>query len=146
MTLLDIKAAVITALREKYGSVYKVYGNDTTEGYVKPCLFVYIDQTFADRTKNAYHRAAEIEIDCMRKTVKEVESLAFFAEMEELFGGKLEVGDRFLNCTDQSEEYTGEHENIPVFTFTVEYWDQIIETTDAENIGSLDMRTEVLTP
>jgi len=151
MTLLEIKAAVISALRDKYKTAYKIYGNDTTEGYVKPCLFVYIEQTYSDRTKNAFHRTAEIEINCVRQTIKEAESMAFFADMEELFGSKLMLpkfgGEaRFLNCSDLSQSFTGENNTIPVFTFTVEYWDQIIETTDADNIGSLSVRTEIHTP
>lgn len=62
MTLKDIKQAVNLTLKEAYPGT-KIYGPDTIEGYTRPSFFVYVTQTFSERTKNAVHKNVEIEID-----------------------------------------------------------------------------------
>lgn len=77
MTLKDIKQAVNLTLKESYPGT-KIYGPDTIEGYTRPSFFVYVTQTFSERTKNAVHKNVEIEIDLIQKRSDELAAMEFF--------------------------------------------------------------------
>ena len=96
MTLKEIKRAINTVLKKMYPDV-KIYGADTMEGYTRPAFFVYVTQTFSEKTKNAVHKNVEIEIDLIQKRPDELAAMELFEKMEAAFGYKLAVGDRKLN-------------------------------------------------
>ncbi len=142
MTLKDIKKAVNTALKKKYPDI-KVYGADTVEGYTKPSFFVYATQTFSESTKNAFHRNVEVEIDYIQKSANEADGMDFFTGMTELFGQKLEVGNRSLNTSNIYLNFEGENQNIPVCTFEVEFWDAIPKTDNSKLMEEIEISQEV---
>ena len=118
MTLKDIKQAVNLTLKESYPGT-KIYGPDTIEGYTRPSFFVYVTQTFSERTKNAVHKNVEIEIDFIQKRPDELAAMEFFEKMEAAFGYKLAVGSRKLNTDNINCMFEGENNNIPVVAFEV---------------------------
>lgn len=112
MTLKDIKQAVNLTLKESYPGT-KIYGPDTIEGYTRPSFFVYVTQTFSERTKNAVHKNVEIEIDLIQKRSDELAAMEFFEKMEFVFGYKLEVGSRKLNTDNINCMFEGENNQYP---------------------------------
>ena len=90
MTLKDIKQAVNLTLKEAYPGT-KIYGPDTIEGYTRPSFFVYVTQTFSERTKNAVHKNVEIEIDLIQKRPDELAAMEFFEKMEALLAINLRL-------------------------------------------------------
>ncbi len=142
-TLQDIRNGVNAALKTVYPKL-KVYGVDTIEGYSKPSFFVYVNQTFAETTKNAIHKNVEIEIDYVQKAPNESEGFAFFAEMEKLFCHKLKTKKRQLSTSNLYSNFEGEHNNIPCFYFDVEFWDAIEKEPDNSALmGDFEIKTEV---
>lgn len=142
MTLKDIKKAVNTALKEKFPD-FKIYGADTVEGYTRPSFFVYVTQTFSESTKNMIHKNVEIEIDFIQISPNEAQAMEFFATMEDTFGQKLIVGDRYLNTSEHTLDFQGENANIPTFSFDVEFWDEIKRTDNSETMKELIIEQEV---
>lgn len=65
MTLKDIKQAVNLTLKEAYPGT-KIYGPDTIEGYTRPSFFVYVTQTFSERTKNAFTKTLRLKLTLSR--------------------------------------------------------------------------------
>lgn len=142
-SLKEIKKAVNSALKKLYPQA-KVYGADTVEGYSKPCFFVYITQTFSETTKNAIHKNVEIEIDYIQNSPDESKAMDFFEKMENAFCQKLVVGARHLSTSELFTDFAGEHSNIPVFTFDVEFWDEIKKEPDNSALmGDFRIKTEV---
>lgn len=142
MTLKDIKQAVNLTLKEAYPGT-KIYGPDTIEGYTRPSFFVYVTQTFSERTKNAVHKNVEIEIDLIQKWSDELAAMEFFEKMEAAFGYKLAVGSRKLNTDNINCMFEGENNNIPVVTFEVEFWDEVKKEDNSEIMKNMEMRQEV---
>lgn len=142
MTLKNIKKAVNTALKEKFPD-HKIYGADTVEGYTRPSFFVYVTQTFSESTKNMIHKNVEIEIDFIQISSNEAEAMNFFSAMENIFGQKLKVGERFLNTSEHTLDFQGENANIPVFSFDVEFWDEIKHADNSEKMKEIIMKQEV---
>lgn len=144
MTLKDIKKAVNAALKKQFPEC-KVYGSDTVEGYTRPSFFVYVTQTFSETTRNAVHKNVEIEIDYIQKSPDEGKSMEFFQIMENLFGQKLQVEKRKLNTGGLNMNFQGEHVNIPVFSFEVEFWDEIRKTDNSETMKDIIFEQEIKT-
>ena len=142
MTLKEIKRAINTVLKKMYPDV-KIYGADTMEGYTRPAFFVYVTQTFSEKTKNAVHKNVEIEIDLIQKRPDELAAMELFEKMEAAFGYKLAVGDRKLNTDHMDYMFEGENDNIPVVTFEVEFWDEIKREDNSEIMKNMEMRQEV---
>ena len=142
MTLKEIKRAINTVLKKMYPDV-KIYGADTMEGYTRTAFFVYVTQTFSEKTKNAVHKNVEIEIDLIQKRPDELAAMEFFEKMEAAFGYKLAVGDRKLNTDNMDYMFEGENDNIPVVTFEVEFWDEIKREDNSEIMKNMEMRQEV---
>ena len=142
MTLKDIKRAVSLALKEAYPNC-KIYGSDTVEGYTRPSFFLYITQTLSESTKNAKHKNVEIEIDYIQKRADEADGIDFFSKVEELFGQKLCVGDRYLNVDNMRTDFEGENLNIPVVIFETEFWDTIKVTDNSEIAKKMIIKQEV---
>lgn len=141
--MIAIKKAVSNALKEMYPNA-KVYGTDTIEGYKKPCFFVYASQTFLESTKNAVHKNVEIEIDYIQKKPNETESMNFFQNVQNKFMQKIQVGERFLNTSEQSSDFNGENNDIPVFTFNIEYWEDIKKPEiNVDLIGKIELNTKM---
>lgn len=142
-SLKEIKKAVSSALKKLYPKV-NIYGADTVEGYSKPCFFVYATQTFSEATKNAIHKNVEVEIDYIQNSPDESKAMDFFEKMENTFCQKLKVGDRYLSTSELLIDFSGEHSNIPVFTFDVEFWDAIEKEPDNSALmGDFRIKTEV---
>lgn len=142
MTLKEIKKAVSTALKTKYPDM-KVYGADTVEGYDRPSFFVYVLQTFSEKTMNGTHKNVEIEIDFIQKSPDESEAMDFFTAMEELFQYKLQVGYRKLTTDNMNCTFEGAYKSIPVCTFDVEFWDRIKRATDEALIKEINVKQEI---
>lgn len=124
-TLKDIKKAVNTALKQAYPK-YKIYGADTVEGYSRPSFFVYVTQTFSEATKNAVHKNVEIEIDYIQKSPDEPDAMEFFSKMESIFCQKLNLDNgRQLTTDNHTSGFEGEYNNIPIYSFEVEFWSTI---------------------
>ena len=142
-SLKEIKKAVSSALKKPYPKT-KVYGADTVESYSKPCFFVYVTQTFSEATKNAIHKNVEIEIDYIQNSPDENKAMDFFEKMENAFCQKLVVGTRHLSTSELLADFAGERSNIPVFTFDVEFWDEIKKEPDNSALmGDFRIKTEV---
>ena len=124
-TLKDIKKAVNTALKQAYPK-NKIYGADTVEGYSRPSFFVYVTQTFSEATKNAVHKNVEIEIDYIQKSPDEPDAMEFFSNMESIFHHKLKLDNgRQLTTDNHTSGFEGEYNNIPIYSFEVEFWSDI---------------------
>ena len=104
---------------------YPIYGADTIEGYEKPSFFVYVTQTFAEFNANLIHKNVEVEIDFIQREPDESAGMGFFNKMQQVFLKKLKVGTRYLNISNHSFEFLGDHANIPVFSFEIEYYESI---------------------
>lgn len=142
-TLKEVKRSVNAALKEACPGI-KVYGADTLEGYERPAFFVYVTQTFSEATKNAVHKNVEIEVDFVQKSPDESEAMGFFAEMERLFCHKLVLPSRQLTTSGLYTGFDGENKNIPVFSFEVEFWDEIDKKVDDTPLaGELQLGQEV---
>lgn len=142
-SLKEIKKAVNSALKKEYPRT-KVYGTDTVEGYSKPCFFVYATQTFSETSKNTIHKNVEIEIDYIQNYPDESKAMDFFEKMEDTFCQKLTVGTRHLSTSELSYGFEGEHSNVPVFAFDVEFWDKIKkQPDDTPKMGSLVLNQDV---
>ncbi|MBC6681318.1 phage tail terminator family protein [Zhenpiania hominis] len=124
-----IKTAVNAVLKTLYPD-YPIYGADTVEGYEKPSFFVYITQTFSEFSANLVHKNVEVEIDFIQKEPDESAGMDFFNKMQQAFLKKLKVESRYLNLSNHSFEFTGNHANIPVFTFEIEYYESIEKETE----------------
>ncbi len=138
----DIKKAVVSKLKEIYPD-YPVYGNDTVDGYSKPCFFVEVSQLFSEGGVNYKYRSCVIEITLVQCIPDEVESLDFFVEIEKAFYPKLEVGDRLLNTSNFAIDWLGENRNIPKVDFDVDYFEATEKEEKQELLTKLRIK-EVL--
>ncbi len=99
---------------------------------------------FSEATKNAIHKNVEIEIDYIQNSPDENKAMDFFEKMENTFCQKLVVGARHLSTSELFTDFAGEHSNIPVFTFDVEFWDEIKKEPDNSALmGDFRIKTEV---
>lgn len=123
ITTADIKKGVVDKLSEAYPGI-AIYGTDTTEGYKRPSVFLYIDMSIEETTRNCVHKNATVELYFIQKTPNEKEGLAFIEEISKIFSPKLELPDRSLSTMDFYGSLTGEFMNVPNVQFTVNFWDE----------------------
>lgn len=114
----EIKIAVNTLLKEKTG--LKIYGNDVTEGYETPSLFVQIiSKPHKRQTRNFAKSGFSVKITYFQNEPDESEQLELLDIVREAFGMVLVVQDRRLTTGEITYDYVGQKENI--LQITVDY-------------------------
>ncbi len=103
----------------------RIYGVETTKGFVKPCLFVTMNAKLLEGSRNAVRKEAQVEIIRLLKDPDEEAALDFFEKVQAAFYPKLQVGDRHLNTRDFEADYIGDGENIPRIEFSLEYYQRM---------------------
>lgn len=139
----DIEYAVTQVLKEE--TQYECYSNEVTEGFQIPCFFL--------KAKTQSTEAAGIST--VKKTVRviinyfgpfgedkvirdEEERQDMTALLYSLFRQQLKVIDRVFLITDQADELGGDNQDILIFTFNIEFFDDFDiedEETDIEDVS-----------
>ncbi len=138
----DIRDAAAAALKAKTKA--KIYRNEVVEGFFTPCFFVtsYITSIQA-AGRDIVRAEAAVEIsyfaskDATKRVRDETEAYEIMAALSSLFSVKLHVKDRFLNITDNSFAWVGENNDVPVFQFVLEYFDDADEEESGGEEGEL---------
>ena len=146
ISIVDLKAALNGVIQNKYGNSYKYYGNEVTEGYVKPSFFTQLlPVQLGNVTTNFSEKRFSFIITYFQKKVDEADALTKVDELMEAFGLKVKVGDRYVNVSDFEYDFIGEKSNILQMSLNVSFLDGIKkeETHQLMNELGLKQRMEV---
>lgn len=124
MTYVEIKAAISAALNDLFPGI-PVYGNDTVEGYNRPCFFLDVIPETDISGVNFQHKYCTVEITKVQRTADEADALDFFNAIERAFYLKLAVGDRKINTSRFAPAWIGDFGNVPTITFELEWFEAV---------------------
>lgn len=128
--LIDIKKAIADKIRTKYN--YKIYNNDVTEGFEKPCFFIRLLPILCNKISTTVtQQTVTVEITYFQNKRSELDNLKVAQDLQQLFQEKLEVKDRKLNCDDIRVDWAGEQKEILQILFDLQFY-QSIEKQYAE--------------
>jgi hypothetical protein len=120
--LTDIYKATDLLLKSKYGASMKYYGNDTVEGYTKPCFFISIIPVInSNDSINFKTKAFTIMITYHQSIINEIDNLQKADEIINLIGYFLNVNGRKICVTNSDYEFIGENNNVLQISFNIEY-------------------------
>ena len=139
MTLSEIKKACILVMKTQYpASTYKYYSNAVVEKFERPCFFTELSVDHAEPASSGTdHIQATFSIEVLQDVVNESESLEIASALKSAFGRyfivqKAGEPDRAVDVTGFDFEFAGTDDNIPVISFTLDWYDNAMktETTD----------------
>ena len=146
ISIVDLKAALNGVIQNKYGSSYKYYGNEISEGYEKPSFFTQLlPINLNPITINFSEKRFSFIITYFSKRIDEEDSLTKVSELMEAFGLKVKVKDRYINVSEFEYEFVGEKSNILQMSLNVSFMDEIKkeETHQLMNELGVNQRLEV---
>ena len=146
ISIVDLKAALNGVIQNKYGSSYKYYGIEITEGYEKPSFFTQLlPVNLNPITTNFSEKRFSFIITYFSKKVDEEDSLTKVSELMDAFGLKVKVKDRYVNVSEFEYEFVGEKSNILQMSLNVSFMDEIKkeETQQLMNELGVKQRLEV---
>lgn len=121
LTLIDIKKAIADKIRTKYN--YKIYNNDVTEGFEKPCFFIRLLPILCNKISTTItQQTVTVEITYFQNKRSELDNLKVAQELQQLFQEKLEIKDRKLNCDDIRIDWAGEQNEILQVLFDLQFY------------------------
>lgn len=133
ITMREFKKACNDKLQAAFPEL-KIYGNDTTDGYVRPSFFTeVIPHPYSYNTKNYTEGGATFKATLFENTHDEAYCLDVFDKVRETFGMNLPVRTRCLFMGDISFEFIGEYSNM--LQISIEYdWLEQVERSEPEEI------------
>ena len=146
ISIVDLKAALNGVIQNKYGSSYKYYGIEITEGYEKPSFFTQLlPVNLNPITTNFSEKRFSFIITYFSKKVDEEDALTKVSELMDAFGLKVKVKDRYVNVSEFEYEFVGEKSNILQMSLNVSFMDEIKkeETQQLMNELGVKQRLEV---
>lgn len=146
ISIVDLKAALNGVIQNKYGSSYKYYGIEITEGYEKPSFFTQLlPVNLNPITTNFSEKRFSFIITYFSKKVDEEDALTKVSELMDAFGLKVKVKDRYVNVSEFEYEFVGEKSNILQMSLNVSFMDEIKkeETRQLMNELGVKQRLEV---
>ena len=146
ISIVDLKAALNGVIQNKYGSSYKYYGIEITEGYEKPSFFTQLlPVNLNPITTNFSEKRFSFIITYFSKKVDEEDALSKVSELMDAFGLKVKVKDRYVNVSEFEYEFVGEKSNILQMSLNVSFMDEIKkeETRQLMNELGVKQRLEV---
>lgn len=124
--MAELKKGMLAVLKGLYPSGYRFYGTEVEEGYEKPSFFTQLVPVMMENgaqqvTDNVFLFA----ITYFQKDRDEMDALEKASEIQEAYGLKVRVADRYVNVTEISYDFVGNGGNILQVQVTVSYKDQI---------------------
>lgn len=124
--MTELKKSMLAVLKERYPSGYRFYGTEVEEGYEKPSFFtqlipVMMENSAQQVTDNLFL----FVITYFQKQRDETDALEKVSEIQEAYGLKVRVGNRYVNVTEVSCDFVGNGGNILQIQVTISYKDQI---------------------
>lgn len=120
----DLKRACNEVIKKAISGIH-LYGNDTTDGYVRPSFFTEIfSHQFSHETKNYASGGATYKATLLEKSHDEANCLEIYDKIKEAFGMNLRVQDRKLLVGDISFEFIGENANILQISVEFDWYEQ----------------------
>lgn len=128
ITLVDIKAAINTLLKDKYG--FKVYGREVKEGFDRPSFFVELlaDGTDAENVNFTSNSLTAI-ITYFQDVPSDLDNIKKFDEIKGLFMPKLFVKNRYLTVSNFRYEYADT--DFMQMYFNLNYFDETENATES---------------
>lgn len=125
-------------LERRYPDIGR-YGNDTTEGWVKPYFFVEcVPYESNYETRNFIKKSCSMKITYFQEEDKELEQLQKVEEIRAAIGMKFTVSSRKLDVKDYIHDYVGEYNNILQISFRLEWFENKYQEpagSKIENVG-----------
>lgn len=140
MTLLDLKKTIVNKLKAKYPNI-GIVAQEVEKGFNRPAFFVQMMPVNTEML-NAAHRQRLISVIIHYFTPNNthIEAINMQDELEKLFLGPLQVGDRSLqlfNCNGEILDYTLQ------FGFDISYIDSL-DNTELYDYQDYDTMQELI--
>lgn len=143
ITPVEIKKAVITLLKGRYGNV-PCYGADVKEGLRKPSFFIkLIPSEISNGNYGTFRNTYICAITYFQKKVSEAEMLGAASELHRLFGRKLCVGNRYIDVSEFRYDLVGENGDILQVTVEFSFLDSWERETEPEKAKEVRINEEL---
>lgn len=124
--MAELKKGMLAVLKGLYPSGYRFYGTEVEEGYEKPSFFTQLVPVMMENgAQQVTDNVFLFVITYFQKDRDEVDALEKASEIQEAYGLKVRVADRYINVTEISYDFVGNGGNILQVQVTVSYKDQI---------------------
>ena len=131
ITITDINAAVVQRLKSELPG-HTIYAAEVTEGFRRPCFFTQILMpTSSHETINLTYNRRIVIINYFSENGTELENMAMYSRLEQLFGMKLKVKDRLLTVQNIRGDIV---DRVLQFKFDLNYYVEFKGKTDVYEI------------
>ena len=146
MTLSDIKKACLLVMKTKYPtSKYKYYSNAVVEKYERPCFFTELNVDHAEPASSGTdHIQATFSIEILQDVVDEAKAFEIADTLRTTFGRyfivqKTGQPNRAVDVTGYDFEFAGTDDNIPVISFTLDWYENAMKTETADLMEDIEV-------
>ena len=138
----EIVDAVAREIKDEFG--YRIYHNETTEGFKAPCCFCSYHFKSFDAVKPRLFQISGLceavffpEIKNGKVVRSEEQALDFMTRISPRLIPKLRVKDRYLTSSQLNFSFGGTNGDILRLSFDLDYYDGIEETESDEKIREI---------
>lgn len=138
----EIVDAVAREIKDEFG--YRIYQNETTEGFKAPCCFCSYHFKSFDAVKPRLFQISGLceavffpEIKNGKVVRSEEQALDFMTRISPRLIPKLRVKDRYLTSSQLNFSFGGTNGDILRMSFDLDYYDGIETAEDAEKVEEI---------
>lgn len=127
--LKEIHNAVAELLKEH--TTFETYSNEVKENIVLPCFYCAVtERPSVAQNAEVVRREVDVTLNFLPEVDdsgarKEVDGLQMQTMLGAIFGNLFKVSDRHLMVRQQAKDYGGENSDIPLFSFTLDFFDDL---------------------
>lgn len=135
----DLVRELNSMLKRKYPDV-KIYGNDTTEGWIKPYFFLEcVPYGMNYVSRNYMKKTCSLKITYFQRVKDEPDQYQKVEEIRELLGMKFCVKGRKLDIKEYTHDYVGEYNNILQISFDLEWFENNYKEPGEEKMKEVEL-------